>query len=271
MKRLLIFLLLLPSLAWSAEPIEVARMNPYILGGGVAAAASTFCSSATATASTTGVLCEDFEGSTECASTYSSNCRAAWSVGLGTPDFDYATPIAGTYSLNLPAYTNAAAIGLHRNWTYNSSTTYYGYMKIKAVNIPAVSTSQMLFSLKESSSNRCYVLWKNNGSAVVWAVAAGSGTGAETVDTVSEGSTYNLWFKFVPGSGSNAECHIAVSTTTTKPSDPSNGYAKSTDGTATSSIDNIFLEPSYSSVGQCNDLVVDDIFIDDADITGVPN
>lgn len=39
MKRLLILLLLLPSLAWGGD-IEIARMNPYILGGGVAGGSS---------------------------------------------------------------------------------------------------------------------------------------------------------------------------------------------------------------------------------------
>lgn len=48
MKKLIIFLLLLPALAWGGEPIEIARMNPYILGAGVSAAA---CSSGTADAS----------------------------------------------------------------------------------------------------------------------------------------------------------------------------------------------------------------------------
>jgi hypothetical protein len=38
MKRLLILLLLLPALAWGGD-IEIARMNPYILGGGASAAA----------------------------------------------------------------------------------------------------------------------------------------------------------------------------------------------------------------------------------------
>jgi hypothetical protein len=40
MKKLLLFLLLLPALAWGGEPIEIARMNPYILGSGVSAAAA---------------------------------------------------------------------------------------------------------------------------------------------------------------------------------------------------------------------------------------
>lgn len=41
MKKLILFLLLFPALAWGGEPIELARMNPYILGSGVSAAANT--------------------------------------------------------------------------------------------------------------------------------------------------------------------------------------------------------------------------------------
>jgi hypothetical protein len=52
MKKLILFLLLLPALAWGGEPIEIARMNPYILGSGVSAAAA--CSSGTVDASQTG-------------------------------------------------------------------------------------------------------------------------------------------------------------------------------------------------------------------------
>ena len=40
MKRLILFLLLISCSAWGGEPIEIARMNPYIAGSGVASAAA---------------------------------------------------------------------------------------------------------------------------------------------------------------------------------------------------------------------------------------
>src|SRR5574343_453098 len=100
MKRLLICLLLLPSLAWGQE---YARMNPYILGGGVAAAApSTFCKDNNSTQSTDGTLCEDFDNpsSNDCYTGASDdNCYLTWTIFATPVDFT-GTNIGGTGSVN---------------------------------------------------------------------------------------------------------------------------------------------------------------------------
>lgn len=280
MKKLILILLLLPSLAW-AQAIDFskpyARMGVVSMGAGVAAA-SAFCASATSTPNATGVICEDFEGSTQCISGYSSNCRAAWNASVnGTPDFDYGTAIDGTYSLNAPAYTNAASISTSRTFTESAGATYYGYFKVKLVNIPAVATSKIFVQVKGNGAGTLAgsITLKNISSAVhITCTAAGGTVSSDSTATVTEGETYNFWWKFIPenpnGSG-NAEFHCAFSTTTTKPSDPSDNYVKSVNGTTEYAVDTFQAEVEYSSGGQCSDVVIDNIFIDDADITGVPN
>src|SRR5574343_1225229 len=111
MKKLLICLLLLPSLAWGAETQDYARMNPYVLGGGVSAAASTFCSDATHTTqnpSTAVLLCEDLQSNQACWSGATGGdavCRVTWVVITGTPSIDTTWDSKSSYFTNANSST----------------------------------------------------------------------------------------------------------------------------------------------------------------------
>lgn len=116
MRRLLIALLLLPSLAWGQE---YARMNPYILGSGVSAASTTaFCTgAATCTATTPGACdmwCEDFEGSTDCDGAgdgTDENCRNAYTTNITSGDaIDFTSTASGTYPCTGTTNTNVVQI-----------------------------------------------------------------------------------------------------------------------------------------------------------------
>lgn len=80
MKKLLLILLLLPALAWGGEPIEIARMNPYILGSGGSAAPAEDCTPA---GSYTQYFVESF-GDGTAAECYSgaggTTCEQTWSI-----------------------------------------------------------------------------------------------------------------------------------------------------------------------------------------------
>jgi len=103
MKKLLFALLLLPSLAWGQE---YARMNPYILGGGVSAAAgpTDYCTGPAACTETNpdqcSLLCEDVEGTTDCGNVSTDEkCRSTWTESITSGD-----SITWGYSTSLPTY-----------------------------------------------------------------------------------------------------------------------------------------------------------------------
>jgi len=139
------------------------------------------------------------------------------------------------------------------------------------LELPAQLTTKHLFRIKGSDgpSNICQIHLVNSGSGVKVQVLASGGTSVATVDTMTEGSTYHLWWKHVPGSGSDAECHVAFSTTTSMPTDGQNGYAKRTNGTSTLTADTLQIAPEYSSDGQCMDISIDNVFITSSTLTGV--
>jgi hypothetical protein len=118
MKRLLILLLLLPALAWGGEPIEIARMNPYILGAGTGAAACTPAYSATE--KLTGAICTDDTGGSEADNYFDS---VGWVVN-GSPTIDSSTgdTHAGTYKLEVTA--SGSYEGAYRAPSLTAGTLY---------------------------------------------------------------------------------------------------------------------------------------------------
>jgi hypothetical protein len=276
MKRLLILLLLLPSLAWSAEPIEVARMNPYILGGGVAAAASTFCSSATATTGgINGLICEDFNGSASCADTYTSNCRNTWTVVAGTPNFEYATspaPLEGTKSLLLDALTDEADTWIYKPFTWTTGQTHWLYIVINNRNLPTGSGAAMFAKITENNGAGCaYFGYSKDGLGTYLYVGAGGGTPANTVGTISSGHTYHVWMSYTVGTGANSTATIAFSENGTKPTSGDN-YAECTNGTWTDTPTRLYLMGKWDTNSTySSEPIIDKVILDDASIGNSPS
>ena len=102
MKRLLILLLLLPSLAWGQD---YARLGMPILGGGAAAVAGTtaYCTGAATCTATNpdqcSLLCEDFEGTAACVSGGDEECQNTWTASVTSGD-----SITWGYATSLPTY-----------------------------------------------------------------------------------------------------------------------------------------------------------------------
>jgi hypothetical protein len=141
MKKLLLFLLLLPTLAWGGEPIEIARMNPYILGSGVSAAPA--CSTADSSIPHD-VFIEGFQGTGyELAATYTF-------TETGSPDEDY-----DSTSLSTGKPTGAC------NEAYNVDTTgseVYTILDLGAANVLALSSDlDIYFSFYFTASTDMYV------------------------------------------------------------------------------------------------------------------
>jgi hypothetical protein len=176
-KGLLITLLLLPSLAWGQE---YARMNPYILGGGVAAAATTnFCDGFS------GILCEDFYGEADCYTddaTY-NNCRVAWAEGACTSYDIVYNDTTLTRNVLLPKQAVDCSIAYDFGSNQSEIWTY---------NVFKITTG--------ASNNTAFVGIQDSGGVERMGLRLDdSGTtlrvlgGSSTVATMTVGNEYQLW------------------------------------------------------------------------------
>jgi hypothetical protein len=278
MKRLLILLLLLPSLAWGQE---YARMSPIMLGGGVAAAApSTFCKDNNSTQSTDGTLCEDFDNpsSNDCYTGASDdNCYYTWYVA-NSYDFTGATNIGGTgstYSLDLKGKTGEATSTAKYNYSETANATYWVYFKIKLADVTCVPTGNAIFIRLRSGGDASNIgevgIYNDSGTYKLSVTNIGGGHGYSS-GGMTLGETYNIWIMVDPGSSNDTKIHAAFSTGTTRPNDGDAGYAKQETGQNYAALDTITLMADYGSSNVCGDYVIDNVFIGAAntEITGVP-
>jgi len=209
-----LLLLLIPSLCFGQE--QVARLSiPFVAGG--TSDILGHCDDATHDgAGGTVLACEDFDGSSLCAATYSSTCRQSYTLSLnGTIDFDNAAapaPLQGTYS------TRSVASGTLENmvkFSYSAGDNIYVFAKINIDSLGTASTSRPIMYI-QNSSNSSLCGFDVNASGV-WAGYDGgnilTGTNSPSADT-----TYYVWLEYEIGTGANAKCRFYQATTTTKPS-----------------------------------------------------
>jgi hypothetical protein len=252
MKRLLILLLLLPSLAWGED---YARMNPYVLGAGVSAAALHYCASSTANQSTTGFLCEDFQGDAECETGFTSNCRSAWTVDAacaGDPNYQ-ATGLAGTYSLNLTE--NAVSASCTKYRTFSSSANAYAYFMIKIAEIADMSGTEKQ-DVACLGATRCCLTVGYNTDNYYFGVDV-SGTATYSTVTPSTTQVYHVWLEHLQATS----CTAYISTTSTKP------VATVSATGANITVDRFWVGAyKWGGIYIVNDVTIDNIFVDDAAI-----
>lgn len=221
----ILFILLMASPTWAFPPVMMGK-------AAAAAAASSACVDATHDSGNNAiVLCEDFDGSSQCTAGYTSNCRGAWLIAAGTPDYDYGTSIEGTYSLYLDA--SSAAVTMYKSFT--SATDMHAFMMVKPASISA--SNRTLFTFTETTTGRLTVTLNAAGTLKV---AHGTVT-ATTVSAMSAGTVYYVWAGYTKGTGGDGAAYVAFSSTTTKPG-VGNNYASVTTGDATTNVDRIYLQ-----------------------------
>lgn len=282
MKRLLIFLLLLPSLAWGEEPLLLSRMNPYILGGGVAAAAYSFaCTSATSTANTSGVLCEDFDNptQTDCNTDDGLYCRAAWSATTdGSPNFAYA---GATGKAAFVDSCSDAADADARVFDEGTTETFYWYFQIKITTGFDIDTGRReLVKLKTSNAGANWGVFNlyDAGSTMHFHIEFVSGSAAYAASAITVGTLYHVWIKTVRGSGANAKLTMQFATTATRPYTWANiedgsvpdQAAYISDGTLTTYPDSFNLTSATNGSTYCTAHWVDNIVISTSEIGSNP-
>lgn len=181
MKRLLILLLLLPSLAWCGEPIELARMNPYILGSGVSAAA---CATGTVVAEQT-------------------TATTVITTQLFGQSFVVTSDNSYLYSITLAFYCNTAGGCADSSFTIrygnaeNMSSSYWGTanVTISGLAYNSYDVHEFVFqdtvNVMNTSTPYYFVVVRTSGTQVVFTgVTTGGYAGGQQYSTAA--SDYNL-------------------------------------------------------------------------------
>ena len=163
----------------------------------------------------------------------------------GTVDEDNTgTVIAGSQSLrvNLSAQTGS---------TYATFTAQGSLFCKFRYNVASTSGNPTIATIRNGSTilGSLILVGVNR---TLRAVAAG-GSNASSSATIATGTNIYIWFEYVKGSGSNAICRAGWAATDSKPALTSTGTQTclSSNGTATSDADGLYLGHSVSSTYEC--------------------
>lgn len=171
----------------------------------------------------------------------------------GTIDPDYTGVVIGTgHCLRI------VSTGQQNNtWAaFTAASTMYGHMLYRHVS---GSGSQDILNLRSNTSARLRVQ-VNTGGAGLLSVSHGA-TNVACVTTLTDGVTYHIWFRYTAAPTTNdGTAEIAFSTTTTRPTS-GNQYNTTTAGTATSTVDRIYLGDNAS---ETQESLFDDVWLDTA-------
>jgi hypothetical protein len=220
MKKLLYLLLLLPSLAWGQE---YARMNPYILGGGVsAAAASPYCTGTTTCTGTNpgscDMFCEDYEGSSDCGGTgddtYCQNTFTSVTIGSGDTLVFNGTasgvyPCSGTTNSRVMQIdVSAASRQTYAKMTLSDVSDFYVqfYFIIVAESLGDNGTMGVLEITNSDSSNVAMLYVKQvTGSLKMkleyYNSASGTTYSADGATSLSAGTWYRIRLRALTSAG----------------------------------------------------------------------
>jgi hypothetical protein len=181
-------------------------------------------------------------------------------TGTATINEDYnLTILEGTQSLFIDATTQTTNVN---SGTFTATSPIHCYFLFRPTTIPA-STAGTVFRLRNSTTALATLQITSTGKLRVLAVG---GTTQDTTDAVSAGNTYHVFFTYTLGTGADAVATVGFSTDGTKPSSGTK-YKESTNGTSTSSCDNVTF--GYTSTNTFG-FIVDKLRVDDVAFTEAP-
>jgi hypothetical protein len=161
--------------------------------------------------------------------------------GTGTRDEDYATspaPLVGSQSLRVAVSSQG---GTTTKAFASDQSTVEGYLQVHFVSLPA--SGKVFVAFRDSGGTRLVNIEVGASSRIT--VRCGTGA-ATTTDAISTGTTYHFWWRYVKGTGANAQASVAFSTDGTRP--PSgNKFAAVTNGSRTTDANNIIIGPENNS------------------------
>lgn len=131
---------------WLNVPPPAEARNLMVVGGGVVSAPSALCSSCTP-GDPADVFCEDFAGSTECASGEASVCRCAWSAVSQTNG----SVVFASNGLTITATTAGDAI-VGTNRSLAGETQVYVKFKLNIVSESLADGNSVKFCAVENAS-----------------------------------------------------------------------------------------------------------------------
>lgn len=186
--------------------------------------------------------------------------NAGWSTFGGSPNPVYSTSglsLQGAQCLHL---NNASVI-------YDSfdKSTIYGYLQIRILNNNA-SVGDRSFFIGYNSVPRFEV--GINSSRQLFLLHGNGGTSANTTATLSDSTTYNVWFEYHVGSGSDGVAKACFSTTTTKPISGT-AFCSTTAGIGVENLHEAALYSDGSAVHM--DCAIDKFRLSDSNIGDAPN
>lgn len=123
------------------------------------------------------------------------------------------------------------------------------------------STRDLITLFKDGTGDIAYAQTTSAGNLEIVCGTVNGGTAA----ALSTSTRYYIWLHYVAGTGSNAQLHVYLSTTTTKPGTPTDSI---TNGDATSQVDRLLIGPQSATGGSDN--YWDTILVDTAVIGSAP-
>lgn len=127
------------------------------------------------------ILNEDFE---------TSGTPSGWAAPTGTADYDYsAAPLAGSQSLRCPA----SSTGKYNSGGALNNAEIWGKLLFKVTTLP--SAAQVIIKTdQEFVANGAGVYLNTDGTILAW--DGGGVYTSNSVDAMSTGTIYNIWFHF---------------------------------------------------------------------------
>ena len=189
------------------------------------------------------LLSEGFEG---------TGYENTWSESGSTIDEDYtSTVLVGSQSLRISTTTTATTVS-----TLGASySTLEAYFQLRTATL--YGSGQSLIQFLNSSNTVVLNCLFNSGGALVLR-AAGSNPQQTTSDTMSTGTTYHVWIRYVAGTGSNAFASAEFSSTGTRAGSGTK-YASISTGNATTDANKIRFGPASSVTN--SDIVIDRVLV----------
>ena len=200
---------------------------------------------------TSTIFSETFEG------TGYSTTSPAWteSLGGGTVDEDYtSTVLDGSQSWRILTADSASS------YAYNSFTAgseRWVYFMFRPVSTPNSSNGEII-EIWNSGQTRIADLQLTSTGTIQ--VRHGTAT-ATTSGTMSDGTTYHVYFRYVTGSGANGVASVGFSTDGTRPTGGSN-FASTSSGTATTDAN--YIAPGWIGFSGVIDLIYDKMQVGDS-------
>lgn len=200
---------------------------------------------------------ENFEGS-QSGPGGSDYDNSGWTSFSGTPDPTYSTSGLGLEGSRCVHLVNA---GLDK--TGFNKSDLYGFFKFRIINNnPSIGTRGLI--LGYNSTTKLQIGIDSSRHLVVYH----GGTSQATTATISDGTTYYVWFEYHKGTGANGAASAAFSTSSTKPTSGTQ-YCSVSTGDATANIVEFVIDGDGG--GAAADCAVDMFRLSDSNIGDNPN